>query len=112
MLIYNKNFSKKIFSSSRILKRGMAIITDLFLCVFTLWLAFYLRLEEFIRINDETILDEVVDQDMVDEPDELERVEGANIDPDGMCWNRGNWLSFLANIPGQMKYLGPLPWIW
>ena len=64
------------------------------------------------RFNDETILDEVVDQDMVDEPDELERVEGANIDPDGMCWNRGNWLSFLANIPGQMKYLGPLPWIW
>jgi FlaA1/EpsC-like NDP-sugar epimerase len=52
MLIYNKNFSEKIFSLSRISKRGLAIITDIFLCVFTLWLAFYLRLEEFVLFKD------------------------------------------------------------
>ena len=52
MLIYNKNFSEKIFSLSRISKRGLAIITDIFLCIFTLWLAFYLRLEEFVLFKD------------------------------------------------------------
>jgi hypothetical protein len=29
-----------------------------------------------------------------------------------MCWNRGNWLSFLANIAGQISYLGALTLIW
>jgi len=28
------------------------------------------------------------------------------------CWNKGNWLSFLANIAGQIEYLGPLQDIW
>ena len=28
------------------------------------------------------------------------------------CWNRGNWLSFLTNIAGQIHYLGPLQLIW
>ena len=28
------------------------------------------------------------------------------------CWNKGNWLSFLANIAGQIEYLGPLQHIW
>ena len=52
MLIYNKNFSDKIFSLSRISKRGLAITVDIFLCIFTLWLAFYLRLEEFVLLKD------------------------------------------------------------
>jgi FlaA1/EpsC-like NDP-sugar epimerase len=52
MLIYNKNFSDKIFSLSRFLKRLLAITTDIFLCIFTLWLAFYLRLEEFVLFKD------------------------------------------------------------
>ena len=52
MMIYNKNFSEKIFSLSRFSKRGLAIITDAFLCVFTLWLAFYLRLEEFVLFKE------------------------------------------------------------
>ena len=52
MMIYNKNFSKKIFSLSRISKKGLAIIVDLFLCVFALWLAFYLRLEELVLLKD------------------------------------------------------------
>tara|TARA_B100000900_G_scaffold315718_1_gene274634 strand:- start:3014 stop:4975 length:1962 start_codon:yes stop_codon:yes gene_type:complete len=52
MFFYNKNFSEKIFSLSRFSKRGLAIITDAFLCVFTLWLAFYLRLEEFVLFKE------------------------------------------------------------
>ena len=50
--MFNKNFSDKIFSLHRYSKRGIAITTDIFLCVFTLWLAFYLRLEELILLKD------------------------------------------------------------
>ena len=56
-----------------------------------------------------------VDIDMGKEHDEHGGEGGASTefeDPNGMCWNRGNWLSFLTNIPQQMKYLGPLSWIW
>jgi hypothetical protein len=28
------------------------------------------------------------------------------------CWNKGNWLSFTANIAEQIKYLGPLFLLW
>ena len=28
------------------------------------------------------------------------------------CWNKGNWLSFTANIARQIRYLGPLCLIW
>jgi FlaA1/EpsC-like NDP-sugar epimerase len=48
----NKNFLEKIFSLHRYSKRGIAITTDIFLCVFTLWLAFYLRLEELVLLKD------------------------------------------------------------
>ena len=50
--MFNKNFSDKIFSLHRNSKRGIAIATDTFLCVFTLWLAFYLRLEELVLFKD------------------------------------------------------------
>ena len=52
MLPYYKKFSDEIFSLSRYLKRGIAITTDVFICVFTLWLAFYLRLEELVLLKD------------------------------------------------------------
>ena len=51
MISYNKYISEKIFSLHRYFKRGIAIITDIFLCLFTLWLAFYLKLEEFILLK-------------------------------------------------------------
>ena len=50
--MFNKNFSDKIFSLHRYSKRGIAITTDIFLCVFTLWLAFYLRLEQLVLFKD------------------------------------------------------------
>ena len=29
-----------------------------------------------------------------------------------LLWNKGSWLSLLANIDDQQKYLGPLTFIW
>jgi len=52
MIIYNKKFSEKIFSLSRFSKRFLAIITDIFLCIFALWVAFFLRLEKLILFED------------------------------------------------------------
>ncbi len=31
---------------------------------------------------------------------------------DDLIWNKGAWLSFLASIEEQQKYLGPLTYIW
>jgi len=50
--MFDKNFLEKILSLHRYSKRGIAIIADIFLCVFTLWLAFYLRLEELVFFKD------------------------------------------------------------
>src|SRR6056300_448458 len=52
MIDYYKYVSEKIFSLHRYTKRGIAITTDAVLCVFTLWLAFYLRLEELVLFKD------------------------------------------------------------
>ena len=48
--------SKNLLTLPRYAKRITAVIIDVGLCILCTWLAFYLRLEEFIRINDETIL--------------------------------------------------------
>ena len=48
--------SKNIINLPRYAKRIIALIIDIGLCVLCTWLAFYLRLEQFIKINDVTIL--------------------------------------------------------
>ena len=48
--------SKKIVNLPRYAKRIIAIIIDVGLCILCTWLAFYIRLEQFIKINDVTIL--------------------------------------------------------
>ena len=48
--------SKSIINLHRYAKRVIAIIIDVGLCIFCTWLAFYLRFEEFIKINDVTTL--------------------------------------------------------
>ena len=48
--------SKNIINLPRFAKRIIAIIIDIGLCILCTWLAFYLRLEKFIVINDVTIL--------------------------------------------------------
>ena len=55
MSILSKAF-QNIINLPRYAKRVIAIIIDLSLCIICTWLAFYLRLEEFIKINDITIL--------------------------------------------------------
>jgi FlaA1/EpsC-like NDP-sugar epimerase len=49
-----KEASKNIISLPRYAKRIIALIIDLGLCVLCTWLAFYLRLEQFVKINDIT----------------------------------------------------------
>ncbi len=51
-----KNASQNLINLPRYSKRIIAIIIDIGLCIICTWLAFYLRLEEFININDVTIL--------------------------------------------------------
>jgi len=53
---YIKDLSNSFLSIPRYAKKIIAIIVDLGLCILCTWLAFYLRLEEFIKINDVTIL--------------------------------------------------------
>ena len=52
IMLFSKKFSDKIFSVNRYSKIGIAILTDIFLCIFTLFLAYYLRLEQFILLKD------------------------------------------------------------
>ena len=48
--------SKNVIKLPRYVKRIIAIILDLGLCIICTWFAFYLRLEQFIIINEITIL--------------------------------------------------------
>ncbi len=48
--------SNNIVNLPRYAKRIIALIIDIGLCVLCTWLAFYLRLEQFIKINDVTII--------------------------------------------------------
>ena len=48
--------SKNIINLPRFAKRAITIIVDLGLCILCTWLAFYLRFEQFIKINDVTIV--------------------------------------------------------
>ena len=50
---YINNILKKIFSFDRYLKRAIAIIFDIFLCIFCTWLAFTFRSEYWLSINPE-----------------------------------------------------------
>src|SRR5210317_1007590 len=51
-----KDISKNITNLPRYTKRLIAILIDIGLCIFCTWLAFFLRLEEFVKINDVTTL--------------------------------------------------------
>ena len=48
--------SKNIIYLPRYTKRIIAILIDVGLCIFCTWLAFFLRLEEFVKINNVTTL--------------------------------------------------------
>jgi FlaA1/EpsC-like NDP-sugar epimerase len=48
--------SKNVVNLPRYAKRIIAIVVDLGLCILCTWLAFYLRLEQLIKINNVTIL--------------------------------------------------------
>jgi len=48
--------AKNVTLLPRYVKRTIIIIFDLVLCIFCTWVAFYLRLEQFIKINNITLL--------------------------------------------------------
>tara|TARA_A100001011_G_scaffold96043_1_gene101048 strand:+ start:1938 stop:3923 length:1986 start_codon:yes stop_codon:yes gene_type:complete len=48
---YYHEISNNVLSLHRYSKRSIAIITDLGLCIFCTWIAFFLRLEEFILLK-------------------------------------------------------------
>ena len=52
------------------------------------------------------------DNAAADENDNEEEVNEPTRKRENRVWNRGNWLSILANISGQVEYLGPLQDIW
>ena len=55
MLILTQ-LSKNVINLPRYTKRIIAILIDTGLCILCTWLAFYLRLEEFVKIDDVTTL--------------------------------------------------------
>ena len=52
MELYNYQLSRNIFSLNRYTKKSLAILTDIFICILSFWLAIYLRTEEFIYFKD------------------------------------------------------------
>lgn len=48
------NFEKLILSAPRAIKQLMVLVLDIIACLFTVWVAFYLRLGEFLSISNET----------------------------------------------------------
>ena len=56
MLTDTHEILKKTLSLPRYLKRIFAINLDLSLCILCTWLAFYLRLEKFITINNSVMI--------------------------------------------------------
>ncbi len=51
-----EEISENIINLHRYTKRTIAILIDIGLCIFCTWLAFFLRLEEFVKINNVTTL--------------------------------------------------------
>ena len=60
MIKYLKKSLNTILNLQRNSKQAIAILTDIGLCILFTWLAFYLRLEKFIKINDITILSVII----------------------------------------------------
>lgn len=46
-----QRFSPRVLAAPRILKRMIALVIDIALCIVTIWLAFYLRLGELVAIS-------------------------------------------------------------
>ena len=51
----SKSLAKKTLMMPRLLKRGIVISVDMSLCLITVWLAFYLRLGELIKLSGDNI---------------------------------------------------------
>ena len=52
MNLFNKDISRRLLNLDRYVKIFIAIFTDVILCLFAVWLAFFIRLEELILLKD------------------------------------------------------------
>ena len=61
-----------------------------------------------MRVVHDTFWSDDDDSSNDEAPEEWHGVEKA----ENMCWVRGNWFSFMANMSTQVQYLGQLHLIW
>lgn len=66
------------------------------------------RKEELV----ERLIRHVIGEERIESIGEEEEADKRSSKDEKKCWNRGNWLSFTANIAEQIEYLGPLYLIW
>ena len=55
MFIKFYKISNLILSLPKFVKRTLILLTDIFLCFFTVWFSFYLRLDKFLEIKNEVV---------------------------------------------------------
>ena len=53
-MLISSEVSKSIIALPRYIKKMIAVVIDISLCILCTWIAFYLRLEQFVKINDVT----------------------------------------------------------
>ena len=74
----------------------------------------YQRIAEYLNVTQREVQEEDdVNEDTTDgNNNNGQEEDGPTTKRENRCWNKGNWLSFLANISDQIEYLGPLQHIW
>ncbi len=55
MIIDLRNIPQKVFSLPKIVRRLIVVLNDIILCFFTVWFAFYLRLDKFLPFENEVL---------------------------------------------------------
>ena len=69
--------------------------------------------DDLVKIIYERFLKQPDSPDIPDEEYATEWNGPAGLDKaERMCWARGNWVSFMANMIKQTSYLGQLDYIW
>jgi hypothetical protein len=65
-----------------------------------------------VQLSDQVIHIDEEDSSNVDVGDDGETIQTKTKKREKMCWNKGNWLSFMAEISEQIDNLGQLYHIW
>ena len=60
MTINLKNILQKVFSLPKVIRRLIVVLNDIILCFFTVWFAFYLRLDKFLHFENEVLWSSII----------------------------------------------------